>query len=99
MLRLDADDRAPAGARLDHRADAREQSAAADRHDDRLDVRRLLEDLERHRALARDHVGVVERMDEREALVAAAICSASTRASVRSAPCRIDVGAETAGSW
>ena len=52
-------------ARIDG-ADAGEQAAAADGHDDRVDVGRLLEDLERHRALAGHHVGVVERMDERE---------------------------------
>ena len=55
-------------ARLDDGADAGEQAAAADRHDDRLHARRLLEDLERHRALAGHHVRVVERMDEREAV-------------------------------
>ena len=65
---LDADDLDVGRLRLDHRADAGDQAAAADRHDDRFDVGRLLEDLERHRALARDHVRVVERMDEREAV-------------------------------
>ncbi len=51
---------------LDDRADARDESAAADRHDDGLDLRCLLEDLEGDRALARDHVRIVERVDERE---------------------------------
>ena len=34
--------------------------------DDGFDAGRLLEDLESHRALAGDHVDVVERVDERE---------------------------------
>src|SRR6185437_12448890 len=66
MNRLDADDLHVRLAGLDDRADSREQAAAADGRDDRLNVRRLLEDLECDRSLARHHVRVVERMDERE---------------------------------
>jgi hypothetical protein len=66
VIRLDADDAHVGLARRDDGADAGEQ-AAADRRDDRLHGRRLLEDLERDRPLARDHVRVVERMDERQA--------------------------------
>ena len=68
VLGLDADQR-DAGLERAHRgADSGEQPAATHRHDDRVDVRRLLEDFQRHRALAGHHVGVVERMDEGEAL-------------------------------
>src|SRR4028119_2329533 len=46
------------------------RAAAADRHDARLDVRRLLEDLEPDRPLTRDHLRVVEGVDEGEPLLA-----------------------------
>jgi hypothetical protein len=45
---------------------SRGAAAAANRNDDRFDAGRLLENLEPHRALAGDDVGVVERVDERE---------------------------------
>ena len=45
---------------------AREQPAAADRRDHGVQARHVLEQLERGRTLTRDHVPVVERMDERE---------------------------------
>ena len=40
------------------------QAAAADRHHDRAHLRALLDDLQADRALAGDHVRVLERMDE-----------------------------------
>jgi hypothetical protein len=64
--RLDADDANIGLARLDHGADPGEQAAAANRRDDRLHARRLLENLERDRALTRHHLHVVVRVDERE---------------------------------
>ena len=84
--------------RLHDRADAREQSAAADGHDDRLDVGRLLEDLERHRALARDDVRVVERMDEREALARGDRLGVRARLGEVGAV-QHDARAELRGSW
>ena len=71
------------------------QAAAADRHDDRFDVRRLLEDLEAHRALTRDHVGVVERMNERETVARGDLARVGARlGQVRTV--QHDVGAELA---
>ncbi len=45
-----------------------DQAAAADRDEDRVDRPLVLaQDLHRHRALAGNHVGIVERMDEAQA--------------------------------
>ena len=97
-IRLDADDRYARGLRLDGRADSRDQAAAADRNDDGFDVGRLLEDFEPHRALAGDHVGVVERMDEREALACGDL--AGMRARLRQVRAvQDDVARRTGGSW
>ena len=60
---LDADDLDPRAQRLDRDRDAGDEPAASDRHQHRLQVGLLLEQLERDRALARDHRLVVERMD------------------------------------
>jgi hypothetical protein len=68
VVRFHADDFGLRLSRLDHGGDTREQAAAADRYNDSVDVGRLIENFERHRALARDHVEIVERMHEREAL-------------------------------
>ena len=84
--------------RLDRGADAGDQSAAADRHDDRVEIGRLLQDLERHRALARDHVGVVERMDEGE-VVAARRAPRRGRGFAEVGAVQHHVGAELRGSW
>ena len=94
-LRLDADDRHARRLRLDGRADPRDEAAAADRHDDRFDVGRLLEDLEPHRALAGDHVGVVERVDEREAVARGDFAGVRARLGQVGAV-QDDVGAELA---
>ena len=59
-LRLDGDD-APVGGR----GDAGDETAAADRDHDRLHLRHVLQQLERHRSLSRDHEWVVERVHER----------------------------------
>ena len=49
--------------------DARDQAAAADRDEDRMDRARMLaQDFHRDGALARDDVGIVERVNEREVL-------------------------------
>ena len=44
--------------------DAGEQPAAAERRDHRIDVRQILDDLQRHRAVAADEVVVVERVHQ-----------------------------------
>src|SRR5690606_16601822 len=70
-LGLDTDDADRGPERLDGGRDAGDEAAAPDRHDDDVGVGRVLEDLEADRALARDDVRVVERVDEREAVLAA----------------------------
>ena len=51
--------------------DAGEQSAAADRHEDRVELAAgLAQDLDRDRALAGDHVRVVEGMHEHQVALA-----------------------------
>src|SRR5690606_33096324 len=67
---LDADDADRRPERLDGGRDAGDEAAAPDRHDHDVGVGRVLEDLEADRALARDDVRIVERMDEREAALA-----------------------------
>ena len=69
--RLDADD-ADLGAQPLHvSGDAGNEPAAADRHENRMDrLRVLAQDLHADRALARDHVGIVVGMHEREFLAA-----------------------------
>ena len=52
--------------RLHRDRDPGAQPAAADRHDDLGEIRHVLEQLEPERSLARDDVGVVERVHERE---------------------------------
>ena len=64
MFRLDADHAHVGAQRLDGGADPGDQAAAAHRRDDGFDRRRLLEDLQRHGALAGDDVEVVEGMQE-----------------------------------
>ena len=59
--------RMPRTAALRRDRRARQQAAAADRRDDDVELRHVLEQLERRRALPRDDVGVVERMDQRRA--------------------------------
>ena len=66
VLGLDADHRDVRAQRLHGRSHPGEKPAAAHRNDDRLDRRQLLEDFERHRALAGDDLLIVERVDERE---------------------------------
>ncbi len=79
MVGLHADDAHLRPQGLDRGADAGEQPAAADGDDDRVEVRRLLEDFERHRALAGDDVGVVERVQERELVAARDFLRAGAR--------------------
>ena len=50
---------------LDRDRHPADQPAAADGHDHARQVGHLLEQLEPERALAGDHVGILERMDER----------------------------------
>ena len=65
--RLHADQlRARAGLAQGH-ADAAGQPAAADGHDHAREVGKVLKQLERDRPLTGDHVGVVERVDQRGA--------------------------------
>ena len=45
-----------------------ELTAAADRNDERVEIRRILQQFERERALARDHCRIVVGMDEDEVL-------------------------------
>ena len=54
--------------RLRRDGDARNQSAAADGHHQRVERRRALQHLQRHRALAGHHFGIVIRMHEDEIL-------------------------------
>ena len=63
-LGLDADDLDAGLQRLGRGGDAGDEAAAADRHDQRIDVGRVGEHLERDRALSRDDLEIVERMDE-----------------------------------
>ena len=65
--RLHADDPYVRSQRLGRHRHARDQPAATDAGDDRAHLRALFEDLQRHRALAGDHVRVVERVDEHRA--------------------------------
>ena len=67
-LGLDANDLYARPPCFDHRPDAGDQAAAADGHDNRVDARGLVKNLEGDRSLAGDHVLVVERMNEREAV-------------------------------
>ena len=70
VVRLDADHLHLGPQELDVGGDAGGEPAAADRHEDRLDrVRVLAQDLHADRALAGDHVGVVVRVDEGQALL------------------------------
>jgi len=48
---------------------ARDHAAAAHRHDQRVELRRILQHLERHRALTRDDTRIVVGMDEHEFLL------------------------------
>ena len=69
--RLDAHDAHLRVERLHVGGDARDQAAATDGDEDRIGrVRQLAQDLHADRALPRDHVGVVERVDEGEAALA-----------------------------
>src|SRR5690606_19056292 len=68
---LDADDAGRGPERLDGGRDAGDEAAAPDGHDDDVRVGCVLEDLEADGALARDDGRVVERVDEREAALAA----------------------------
>ena len=56
---------------LERRGNAGNQAAAADSDDDHVDIGQVLEDLEPDRAVAGDHLRVVERVDEREAALVA----------------------------
>ncbi len=57
--------------RLDVGRDAGDQAAAADGYEDRIDGALVLtQHLHRNRPLARDHIGIVERMHEGQALLA-----------------------------
>jgi len=51
--------------RFDPARDACDQSTASDRRDDRFCVRRVFQNLERHRAVTGDEIVVVERMNKR----------------------------------
>ncbi len=68
VLRLHADDPDGAalrgGTRLDGGGDAGDQAAAADAQHDGVEVGQLVHELEAERALAGDHVAVVEGVDE-----------------------------------
>ena len=86
---------------LDRERDAADQTAAADGHDDRVDVGQLVEDLEPDRPLSRDDVVIVERMDERVAvlvfefkrLVVGVVVDALDEADLGAeAFCRLDLG-------
>ena len=71
VLRLDADDAHPRREILHVGRDAGDEAAAADRHEDRVEIALMLaQHLDRNRALARDHVRIVERMDEGEVALA-----------------------------
>ncbi|CAJ6855767.1 DEAD/DEAH box helicase [Burkholderia pseudomallei] len=62
----------------------RREPAAADRHEDRVNRPLMLaQDLHRDRALARDHVRIVERMDEREAALGLHLHRVRVRVAVR----------------
>ncbi|MNQ40002.1 hypothetical protein D3C85_536410 [compost metagenome] len=62
---FDADDLGLRPQEADDGGDAGRQTAAADGHEDGVDgVRVLTQNLQPHRALPRDHVGVVEGVDE-----------------------------------
>ena len=63
-LDLDAVDRDARLHRPGRSGAAGEQAAAADRDDQRIEVRRILQHLQRQRALAGDHAEVVVGMDE-----------------------------------
>ncbi len=92
-LRLDPDDRDLLRPGLDRRADSRDEAAAADRNHDGFDVGRLFEDFESHRALARDHVDVVEWVDERETVARGDVAGVHARlGQIRSV--QHDAGAE-----
>ncbi|CAJ6434725.1 Uncharacterised protein [Burkholderia pseudomallei] len=70
--------------RLHVRGHARREPAAADRHEDRVNRPLMLaQDLHRDRALARDHVRIVERMDEREAALGLHLHRVRVRVAVR----------------
>jgi hypothetical protein len=62
--RLHADDANGRAPRLHRERDPADEAAAADRNQQGLHVRHLGEELEAERALARDHTGIVEGMDE-----------------------------------
>ena len=67
VLGLDADDPDARIERFHVGRDACDQAAAADRHEDRVDRSRVLaQDLHADRALTRDHVRVIEGMDQRQ---------------------------------
>ena len=70
--RLDPDDLDAGLHALEVRRDAGDQPAAADRHEYGIDrLRRLAQDFDADRALPRDHIGVVVRMDEGQPAAAA----------------------------
>ena len=65
---FDADDPRVRVQRPDRSGHPADESAPADRHEQRAEVVHRLRDLEPGRALARDHVVVVVRVDERDAV-------------------------------